>query len=230
LNIYPVNGSSTAISFKKKNTDGSAKGMNALCFQYEGSLSGHLKSYDLTGSFQVGTVGGDFTNALLAIAIDADSLPAGFAMSLNVQGQTPYNFDPANDFGYYNHTEYSSGRPSGYYSATSPSSESLTYRFDSGMVTVFELNVPVQYAAAFPTIEYSFTNLPAGGAVFSVYGVKEISDGLGGTFDLIEHTNRAIIDNNSAAGPVSTFEVIPEPTSLCLLALGAATLLRRKKS
>jgi hypothetical protein len=38
-----------------------------------------------------------------------------------------------------------------------------------------------------------------------------------------------VLDLNAAAGTVSTFEVLPEPASLALLACGFAALLRRRR-
>jgi len=157
---------------------------------------------------------------LLLIAIDAPSLPAGFGLTLTPSVGPAYTFNPAADFGYYDHPAWDTGRPSGYYGATNPTREDVAYDFSTGMVTVFALPGANLSSTNPITFNYAFTNLP-GHAVFSVYGRASGSS-------LIYHTNRAVPDGNPGGSAVSTFEVAPEPATLALAAFGAAGLLARR--
>jgi hypothetical protein len=203
---HTVNAGDYEVGFDQRRSDGSARGLNALKFSYGGADTGHLAAAALTGSFIVKNTGDNRTYAdiLLLVAIDADALPSGFAMSLGLQGETPYEFDPLNDFGYYDHPTYDTGRPSGYYSATSPYREGISYSFETGMVTVLALpGVDLGPFGETITIEYAFAHLP-GAAVFSVYGYD-------GNVGWVFHSNRALIDENRPGSPVSTFEIMPLP-------------------
>jgi hypothetical protein len=222
LNIYAANGGTYALGFDQvPDSVTPAKGMNSLKFSYGGSETGNLFSSMLTDSFTVKAGGGRaMTDVLLLIAIDAPSLPAGFGLTLTPSVGPAYTFNPAADFGYYDHPTWDTGRPSGYYGATSPTREDVAYDFSAGMVTVFALPGANLSSTQPITFNYAFTDLP-GRAVFSVYGRASGSS-------LIYHTNRAVPDANDATGAFSTFEVTPEPATLALAAFGAAALLARR--
>ncbi len=220
--IYAVNGTSYDLAFK--HTFSAAGGMNALLFRDGGgSATGHLKTTDVTGSFDILNTGDnkDFSHVLVMVALEADSLPQGFSLSLGVQGQSPYVFDTAEDFCAYDPMDYTTYRPSGYHWSTNPTQEGIGYDFDTGMLTIYELpGVTIPKNGGAVTVEYAFTDLP-GRAVFSVYGSQD-----GAT---VKHTNRAISDLNDPSLSVSTFEVIPEPCSMGLLLLGTGILFRRRR-
>jgi len=202
-----------------------SRGMNALQFSYGGKSTGHLASASLAGEFKVLNVGGSngptFKDLLVLVAIDAASLPADFAMSLSAAGQSAYHFDPVADFGYYDEPTWDTGRPSGYYSATSPQKEGVAYALQKGMVTVYDAQQLSLAPGGSVTFDYTFNHLP-GTAYFSVYGYDPQDVGW------IHHTNRAVLDLNQSSKPVSTFEVAPEPGTLALAALGMAVVLRRR--
>jgi MYXO-CTERM domain-containing protein len=222
LNMYAANGGTYPLGFDQvPDQTTPAKGMNSLKFSYGGVDGGKWVSSNLTDSFTVKAGGARaFTDLLLLIAINASSLPAGFGLTLTPSVGSAYTFNPAADFGYYDHLTWDTGRPSGYYGATTPKSEGIAYDFSKGMVTVFALP-GVNLSSTQPiTFNYAFTNLP-GRAVFSVYGQAS-----GSSF--IYHTNRAVPDGNPGASAVTTFEVTPEPATLALAALGAAALLARR--
>jgi len=224
LTMYTVNGGSYLVGFDQippSPASQAAKGMKALGFSYGGSETGNLSSPMLTDSFTVKTTGGvTMSPILLLVAIDAPSLPAGFGLTLTPSVGPAYTFNPAADFGYYDHPTWDTGRPSGYYGATSPTREDVAYDFSTGMVTVFALPGANLSSTSPITFNYAFTNLP-GRAVFSVYGRASGSS-------LIYHTNRAVLDGNPGGSAVSTFEVTPEPATLALAAFGAAALLARR--
>lgn len=224
LNMYAANGGTYAVGFDQvPDSVTPAKGMNSLKFSYGGSETGNLSSSMLTDSFTVKAGGGRaMTDVLLLIAIDAPSLPAGFGLTLTPPPSVgpAYTFNPAADFGYYDHPAWDTGRPSGYYGATSPTREDVAYDFSTGMATVFALPGANLSSTQPITFNYAFTNLP-GHAVFSVYGRAAGSS-------LIYHTNRAVPDGNPGGSAVSTFEVAPEPATLALAAFGAAALLARR--
>jgi hypothetical protein len=222
LTMYAANGGSYLVGFDRVlNSVTPAKGMNALKFSYGGSETGNLSSSMLTDSFTV-KAGGTraMTDVHLLIAIDAPSLPAGFGLTLTPSVGPAYTFNPAADFGYYDHPTWDTGRPSGYYGATNPTREDVAYDFAKGMVTVFALPGANLSSTQPITFNYAFTNLP-GHAVFSVYGRASGSS-------LIYHTNRAVPDGNPGGSAVSTFEVTPEPATLALAVFGAAALLARR--
>ena len=224
LPMHTVNAGDYDIGFDRARNDGSGRGLKALKFSYGGADTGHLVSDSLAGRFAVTNTGDTrtFADLVLLVAIDAPALPGGFAMSLGVAGQAPYAFDPTTDFGYYDHPTWHAGRPGGYYSETTPTGAPLAHAFDSGMVMVWAaqgVNVgPLGGSVAF---DYAFANLP-GAAVFSVYGLTSGRD-------FIYHTNRSVIDANDPLAPVSTFEVVPEPATLVLLACGAGLVWGRKR-
>lgn len=221
LTMHTVNGGDYEVGFDQARNDHGARGMNALRFSSGGTNVGHLSTSLQTGSFGVGNVGDarSFTDLLILVAIDAPALPADFAMSLGAAGSAR-QFDPTADFGFYEHPEYSAGRPSGYYSATSPAGEDIAYDFDAGMVSVYAAQDVSLGPGGSVMFDYAFEHLP-GRAVFSVYGFDA---GLG----WIYHSNRGVIDAHNAAGSVSTFEVIPEPAVIWLMLAGIGRLLSRR--
>ena len=220
--IYSVNGTGYDMAFK--HTFSAAGGMNALLFRDGGgSSTGHLKTNALTGSFDVLNTGdkNDLGNILIMVAIDGDSLPQDFSLSLGEQGQSPYVFDTTEDFCAYDPVDYTTYRPSGYHWSTNPTQEGIGYDFDTGLLTIYELpDVTIPKEGGSVTVEYAFTDLP-GRAVFSVYGSQD------GT--TVKHTNRAISDLIDPTLTVSTFEVTPEPCSIGLLLLGTGILFRRRR-
>jgi len=225
IELNTVNGGPYDIGFDQVKSNHSARGENALRFSLAGSNTGHLVSDQPTGSFGVSNIGGTrtFRDLILLVAVDATSLDPGFSMSLAPQGATSYSFDPAADFSYYSHPEYGTGRPSGYYSASSPTGESISYSFASGMVSLYAAANVSLAPNGTVTFDYSFANLP-GTAVFSVYGFDS-------SVGWIYHTNRSVLDNYDATSPLSTFEVrpVPEPASLLLFCGAASIVLIRGK-
>jgi hypothetical protein len=220
--IYSINGTSYDLTFK--HTFSAAGGMNALLFRDGmGNTTGHLKTADLAGSFEVVNTGdkNDLGNILIMVAIDADSLPQDFSLSLGAQGQSPYVFDTAEDFCTYDPVGYATYRPSGYHWSTNPTQEGIGYNFNTGILTIYELpGVTIPKEGGSVMVEYAFTDLP-GRAVFSVYGSQD------GT--TVKHTNRAIPDLIDPTLAFSTFEVIPEPCTVGLLLLGTGILVRRRR-
>ena len=101
----------------------------------------------------------------------------------------------------------------------------MAYDFSAGMVCLIDTGVVLNPSGGNATISYSFSNLP-GRAVFSVYGFVSTD-----TPASIYHTNRAVTDNNDPSALLSTFEVIPEPSSLLMmLSVGGLLTLRRRCS
>jgi MYXO-CTERM domain-containing protein len=222
LTMHTANGGDYMVGFDAANGVRS-RGMNALRFISGGAGADRRVCDALTGSFSVQNSGNarPFRDVLILVSIGAPSLPADFSMSLGVAGQPAYAFDVAGDFGFYDHPAWDSGRPSGYYSATSPRREGISYAFQTGMVTVYAAkDVNLAPGGGTVTFDYSFAHLP-GTAVFSVYGYDA-------DIGWIYHTNRAVADANQPALPVSTFEVTPEPSALALAGLGAAAVWRRR--
>jgi hypothetical protein len=215
-NMYPLNAPdnndifiSYPVSFAQAQTGDKASGMNALKFIHGGVMEGHLVSKDKAGSFKVANTGNSnfFTDILLLLAIDVDSLNSDFSMSLNLAGQSPYVID-ANDFVYYDSPH---GRPSGFYSITDPNIDPIAYAFDTAMVCVYGVSGLTALEPTDPdfpeheneiTIEYSFKYVPAP-VVFSVYGYVDNPGGDSSVY----HTNRAFIDVNNPSKKVSTFAV-----------------------
>jgi hypothetical protein len=217
--IYTVNGTSYTLAFGTKNTNGSAKGMSAVKFSDGVNNTGHLQSDDLSGSFNIVNGGGqNWSKVLVLLAIQSDTLAPDFSLSLGVSGRTAYTFNPLTDFSFYNHPEYTTGRPTGYYSGTNPASDTIAYDFATGLVSIYELGVSVNSGGSI-AVNYSFNDLP-GRAVFSAYAIQSGSS--------VTHTNRAILDTKDATAQVSTFEVVPEPATLLLIACGAFVLRARK--
>ena len=246
VTVYTVNAGTFRVGFdeaKKKNNYGAA-GMNALVFSYGGSSSGRLVG-GLSDSFTVLNNGNNntFSDLIMVIAIDAESLPGKFFFSLagpewtapgDPSGTNSNARDLSDDFVGYNPIGYATGRPSGYYATftdetvtvpgSNPDADRFGYDFDNGMVTVFALRgLSLGPHGGTVTVNYEFRNLP-GKAVFSVYG--KLSD-----LERIRHTNRSLPDIASGE-VVSTFEVVavPEPASMMLLACGAIMLMRGKKT
>jgi hypothetical protein len=218
--IYTVNSTGYTLAFGTKNANGSARGVNAARFSDGVNSTGHLQSNNLTGSFNILNNGGqNFSKVLVLVAIQSDVLSPDFSMSSGVSGVFSYNFNPATDFCYYNHPEYSSGRPTGYYSATTPTGDGIAYNFQTGFVSVYELMGVSVAAGSSVAVNYSFANLPSR-AVFSVYAIQSGSS--------ITHTNRSILDTKDATATISTFEVVPEPATMLLIACGAGILRMRK--
>jgi len=206
--MYPVNAgddsdieASYPISFVQAANGNKARGMNALKFVHGGLAEGHLVSKDKAGSFQIINTGDSnvFTDLLLLITFDADSLARDFSMTVNMAGQAPYLLD-VNDFAYYD-GKY--GRPSGVYSVTDPNVEPISYAFDTAMVTVYGISGVTGLGILGDTIrvDYALDYVPAP-VVFSVYGY--VADDPEPT---VYHTNRALIDANNKSKEVSTFAV-----------------------
>jgi len=165
-------------------------------------------STEKVGSFVIANTGDEnfFTDILLLIAIDADNLPDDFNMTINLQGQPPFDVNDT-DFVYYDDPY---GRPSGFHSVTDPNVEPISYAFDTGMVCIYGvsgLDALEPTVADHPeyenrmTVEYSFDYLPAA-VVFSVYGYVA-----GDQDPTIYHTNRGSMDLNNPTKIVSTFAV-----------------------
>ncbi|KPL24528.1 MAG: hypothetical protein AMJ75_03565 [Phycisphaerae bacterium SM1_79] len=229
INMYTANSEQIfTVRFNDAREDNIASGMKAFRFSLaaDGNSVGHLYSNLLTSSFFVrnfsgidGSVGNDYSTFLLLVAIDANGLAEDFFLAMDVND--PNYWDVVldiNDFIYYQHPEYDTGRPSGYYSVTEPNKEALGYLFDtsnfdyvfdvnsqrysfeSGMVSVIVFsNVNLLRGGGSVQVDYQFEHL-TGPAVFSVYGYRS---------GLIKHTNRALADNNDPTAVVSTFEVVP---------------------
>lgn len=206
--MYPVNSAddgdilaSYPISFVQAASNDKARGMNAIKFIHGGMTEGHLVSKDKSGTFKIVNTGDSnvFTDILLLIAIDADSLAPEFSMTVNLAGQVPYQLDP-NDFAYYDN-EY--GRPSGFYSITTPDTDPISYAFDTAMVGVYGVSgvTGLDPLGGTITIDYSFDHVPAP-VVFSVYGYVATDPE-----PTVYHTNRAFIDINNTSKKVSTFAV-----------------------
>ena len=210
-NIYPANAadsveiaSSYPIAFSQAGGGNKAKGMNALKFVHAGQSDGHMVSADPRGSFKIRNDGDNnaFTVVLVTVAINARQLEDDFRLSLNMEGRPPYRLGPQH-FAYCGNPL---GRPSGYYRATDPNREGLTYAFESGMVMVYGVEglssglAPGQEIV----IEYAFDRLP-GPAVFSVYALVGTDP-----YPTIYHTNKTLLDNKDPGGKkntVSTFAV-----------------------
>ncbi len=207
-NMYPANAgddteTSYPIAFAKINNKNVARGMNSLKFLHNGQTDGHMVSKDKTGSFQIAYTGDrDFSDILLLVAIDANSLPSDFKMSLNMAGHDPNDLEDDDFFHYSN--QY--GRPSGYYSETLPNSDPISYNTNMAMVSVFGISgtggstILDEFSGPL-TIEYSFDSVPAP-VVFSVYAYI-----IG---EPIHHTNRSALEVNNpdpAKNKISTFAV-----------------------
>jgi len=228
INMYPANKQAPyVVRFNDARTDDIAAGMNAFRFSLtaDGNSIGHFFSTAWTGDFFVRNFSGldgqgyDYSDFLMLVAVDANALPAGFSLSLDADGSnegTVVLTEP--NFFYYDHPDYQTGRPSGYYSVTDPNGEPLAglfdasgfdYSFDadslrrpceSGMVSVVAFSgVSLLRSGGALAIDYHFENLGAS-AAFAVYGYRD---------GLIKYTNRAVLDKNDSQSFVSTFEVIP---------------------
>ena len=218
--MYAVNSSvAYRVAFSPKKRNGGARGVNGLRFFAEGA--DHHVTGDMAGSFTVKTMGTeDYSAILMLVAIDTDTLPDEFALTL-----AGHAVDPHQEFVYYDPVSYDTGRPAGYYSETNPTAEPLSYLFDDGMVSLLAIE-GLSFTADSPvTVPYAFEYLP-GPAVFSVYGVG--LDGQGDPYD-IYHTNRGTEDLNDPGRGVSTFTVLPEPGSAVLLAWAAVMLLAKRR-
>lgn len=228
VNMYPANKQTPyVVRFNDARTDNIAAGMNAFRFSAtaDGNSIGHFFSTAWTDAFFVrnfsGVDGGgyDYSDFLILVAIDANALPPGFSLSLDADGSdegTVLMTEP--NFFYYDHPNYQTGRPSGYYSVTDPNGEPLAglfdasafdYSFDAysprrqcetGMVAVVAFSgVSLLSLGGAVTVDYYFENLAAS-AAFAVYGYRD---------GLVKFTNRAVLDNNDSESFVSTFEVVP---------------------
>jgi len=210
------------IRFNDAPTSNVAKGMNALRFSAaaDGESIGNFFSTKKKNTFFVRNFGGhqDYSDILLLIAIDANALPDEFRLSLDVPKSNEEQVRlSAADFVFYDHPDYDTYRPSGYYSDTDPTREALGYAFatndftyvfdsnsprrsfESGMVCIVAFSgLPLVTGGSAVEFNYLFEHLSAT-AVFSVYSYKD---------GLIEHTNRALLDNNDATSGVSSFEVV----------------------
>jgi len=216
VNMYPANSAKTYTAmFSKAKSSGGARGMNSL--KFVDTTDAHHVSHDLVGSVDVLASGNEsFGDVLVLVAIDATSLPGDFALSMN-----GYGCDTQADFVYYDGTQYAAGRPSGYYPGkTNPTGEPIAYDFQSAMVTLLAFEGVTLDSVNSYNLDYAFENLP-GRAVMSLYALPNGASA-------IQHTNRGLYDLN-AASTVSTFEVVPEPASLAMLACGVVALLGRKR-
>jgi hypothetical protein len=201
VNMYAANNANAyRVMFGTARVDGGARGMNSL--RFVDTTDAHHVSSALTGSVDVLATGDvSFSGVLVLVAIDAASLPADFALTMN-----GYTADPQADFCYYDGAAHDAGRPSGYYpGGTNPAYEPIAYNFDKGMVTVLAFMGVTLKRGTNCRLNYSFANLPAP-AVFSVYGWPTGDTGM----EEIYHTNRGLLDN-SVASTISTFEVLPKP-------------------
>jgi len=199
------------VGFDKVRKDGAARGLKSLKFSFSSQNIGHMLSQDQIGSFAIENTGDNrtFADILLLVAVDANSLDENFALALGSPDISEPN-EPnavlatlrAVDFGYYYHPEYHAGRPTGYYSQSSPTDEPLSYLFDSGMVTIFALRQADLGPQGSMTINYGFEKLLAP-AVFSLYGYDA-------AVGWIYHTNRAVPDDNDPQAAVSTFAVLAQ--------------------
>jgi len=234
LILHTANAGDYEVGFDQAGGGAAARGMNALRFAFGGADTGHLTTGATSGSVEVKNVGNTrtFRDLIILVAIDAEVLGPGFGMTLGVQGQTPYTFDPVGDFGYYDEPTYDTGRPSAYYSLTTPSSEEVSYLFEQATVTVCSVQNVNLGPSGSVVLDYAFANLP-GTAVFSVYGMDA-------DVGWIYHTNRTVIDENNPTKPVSTFAVVPPAVpalsawglaagATILVTVGGATLRRRHK-
>ncbi|MCF7958914.1 MAG: hypothetical protein K9M57_10745, partial [Phycisphaerae bacterium] len=207
-NMYPVNAAdcndintSYPVSFVQAATGDKARGMNALKFIHGGQMEGHMVSQDKAGNFKITNTGDSnvFTDILLLVAIDATHLAPDFSMTLNLEGQPPYYLNQ-DDFAFYSSPL---GRPSGFYSITTPENDPISYASQTAMVTVFGVTGVTGLPAlgGTITIEYSFDSVPAP-VVFSVYGYVGTDPE-----PSIYHTNRSLIDTHNNKKNVSTFAV-----------------------
>lgn len=206
--MYTVNAGTYPYGFDQKGGKG-ARGMNALKFAYDANNTGHMIAGAFAGAFDIQNTGDNrtFADLLLLIVIDhADPLSTGFTLQLEPNGIAgdAIVLGP-DDFTFYDHSDYHTGRPSGYYSATDPNRENLTYVFDTGLVCLCALqnvNLSPTPSGAPPfshlNISYRFEQLP-GPAVFAVYGY-DADNGW------IYHTNRARAEGINMP---STFAVLP---------------------
>lgn len=224
LNMNTLNNGSYPVGFDYAKNNGGARGINSLRFSYGGASTGHMSSSDLAGSFIVIRGGTKvYSDLMVLVAIDSSDLPTNFSMSLGLAGQSQYSFDVANDFTHYDPAVlgYDAGRPSGYYSETNPAGSPFAYDFTSGMISIYAFAGINFLPGTTVDIDYAFENLP-GKAVFSLYSLVD-----GASF--IYHTNRGLVDTNDPTAPVSTFEVVPEPTTILMMSLAAMGIFRRRK-
>jgi len=246
IKLYPVNAAPVDCLFDvRKDKDSSAKGLNALKFQFNGEKAGHMSSTALSGSFQIINDPKDsgqlFADILLMVAVNAPSLDPSWSLTLN--GNTL----SGSQFAYVDGTAAPTGRPSGYYPAgepgesdpqgTDPSRDEISHLFTGGMVSIYAFTgVNLTKTGGPLDIDYSFASLP-GDATFSAYATMlDINgDPVG-----VKHTNRSWDDARASDDLISTFSVlataddatIPEPATLlaagtCLAALGGYIRRRR---
>jgi len=188
-----------------------SRGMNSLKFRVGDRNTGHLTCSEKMGSILIENTGDNrtFSDILLLVVVDTDSPDFELELardcnSVDCDGIYEYAFDESKDFTYYNPEAlgYLTGRPSGYYSATDPNAEPLTYFFEKGLVTIYAFeDVELGPLGQTFRIHYRFKRLRHS-VVFSVYGYD---DGPG----WIYHTNRAFPDINKPSKRISTFAVLP---------------------
>jgi hypothetical protein len=222
--IYTVNGDAYQLAFGLARSDGGPRGMNSLKFSVGAESIGHHETENQEGYFDILNTGdtNTYEDLLLLVSIDAQSLPHNFGLGIatdcnNITGglstcDSAYRFDPIVDFTFHdpNALGYDTGRPSGLYWKTTPSSETLSYLFDKGMVTVYGLKqVNLGPNGASVRVYYDFDNLNTS-AAFSVYGSVSKKDKTTGEFLVtVYHTNRTVANPDNPTEEVSTFAVIP---------------------
>jgi len=222
--MYTINGDAYQLAFGLARSDGGPRGMNALKFSAHAQSIGHHETENQEGYFDILNTGdtNTYEDLLLLVSVDAQSLPHDFGLVIaadcnDITGglstcDSAYRFDPLMDFSFYdpNALGYDTGRPSGVYWKTTPTSEPLSYLFDRGMVTVYGLKqVKLGPDGASVRVYYDFDNLDSS-AVFSVYGsVRKKDKTTGETVVTVYHTNRAVANPDNPTEEVSTFAVIP---------------------
>jgi hypothetical protein len=227
-NLYSINGGAYPLGFGLARNDGGARGMNGLVFVQDGNAVGHHVSSMPQGHFEVLNSGdtNTFEDLLLMVTLDAKGLDNHVGLTLSTDANTldvndqayHYNFDPNTDFVYYdpNALGYDTGRPSGLYWNTTPSTNPATYLFNQGMVSIYALEKIYLAPSASTRVYYDISGLDCR-VVFSVYGsVKKKDKHTGETVTLIYHTNRDVVDANEVNADVSSFAVVPPCWSLDL--------------
>lgn len=230
VHLHSVNAGSFDCLFDvRKNNDRTAKGMNALKFQFNGEKTGHMSSTAASGTFQIindpKDAGQIYADILLMVAVNAPSLDASWSLTLNSDTLT------ADDFAYVDGTAWPTGRPSGYYGpgepgetnqpGTDPARDEISHLegFTKGMVSIYAFpGVNLTKTGGPLDIDYSFSSL-SGDVTFSAYAtmLDVNGDPVG-----IKHTNRSWDDVRATDDLISTFSVlapevdptIPEPATL----------------
>jgi hypothetical protein len=216
MRMYTVNGGAYEVGFDIADSGDNYKsrGMNSLKFRVGDHNTGHLTSSEKMGSFLVENTGDNrtFSDLLLMVVVDAEEPDFELELardcnSVDCDGIYEYAFDEANDFSFYDPEVlgYLTGRPSGYYSATDPNAEPLTYFFKKGLVSIYAFeDVNLASLGGSIRIHYRFKRLRHS-VVFSVYGYDSNLKPEGWVY----HTNRAFPDVNKPSKLISTLAVLP---------------------